>query len=101
MKLSIESNEAEGARLRDEAARLGVRPEGLARAALADLPRNENQDFRDAAEVNDTEIADQRVSRALLPSPTFHYQNVSADSSSGSCALDGSPDPRAVWRGAA
>jgi hypothetical protein len=50
MKLSIELNEAEGARLRDEAARLGVEPEDLARAALADLLHNEDEDFRKAAE---------------------------------------------------
>jgi len=50
MKLSIELNEAEGTKLRDEAARLGVEPEDLARAALADLLRNEDEDFREAAE---------------------------------------------------
>ena len=50
MKLSIELNEAEGTKLRDEAARLGVEPEDLARAALADLLRNEDEDFRRAAE---------------------------------------------------
>jgi hypothetical protein len=37
MKLSIGLNEAEEAKLGDEAARLGVEPEDLARAALADL----------------------------------------------------------------
>jgi hypothetical protein len=50
MKLSIVLNEAEGTRLRDEAARLGVEPEDLARAALADLLRSEDEDFRKAAE---------------------------------------------------
>ena len=50
MKLSIELNETEGTRLRDEAARLGVKPEELARAALTDLLRNEDEDFRKAAE---------------------------------------------------
>lgn len=50
MKLSIELNEAEGIKLRDEAARLGVEPEDLARAALADLLRNEDEEFRRAAE---------------------------------------------------
>jgi hypothetical protein len=50
MKLSIELNESDGTRLREEAARLGVEPEDLARAALADLLRNEDEDFRKAAE---------------------------------------------------
>jgi hypothetical protein len=50
MKLSIELNETEGTKLRDEAARLGVEPEELAKAALADLLRNENEEFRRAAE---------------------------------------------------
>ena len=50
MKLSIELNETEGTRLRDEAARLGVEPEDLARAALVDLLRNEDEEFRKAAE---------------------------------------------------
>ena len=50
MKLSIELNEAEGIKLRDEAARLGVDPEDLARAALADLLRSEDEEFRTAAE---------------------------------------------------
>lgn len=50
MKLSIELNETEGTKLRDEAARLGVEPGDLARAALADLLRNEDEDFQRAAE---------------------------------------------------
>ena len=50
MKLSIELSEAECTKLRDEATRLGVGPEDLARAALADLLRNEDEDFRKAAE---------------------------------------------------
>lgn len=50
MKVSIELNEAEGTRLRDEAARLGVDPEDLARAALADLLRSDEETFREAAE---------------------------------------------------
>ena len=50
MKLSIELTETEGTKLRDEAARLGVKPEVLARAALADLLSNEDEDFRQAAE---------------------------------------------------
>ena len=50
MKLSIELTEAEDTKLRDEATRLGVEPEALARAALADLLSNEDNDFRAAAE---------------------------------------------------
>ena len=50
MKLSIELTETEGAKLRNEAAHLGVEPEALARAALADLLSNEEEDFREAAE---------------------------------------------------
>ena len=50
MKLSIELTEAENEKLRAEAARLGVEPEALARAALADLLSNEEEDFREAAE---------------------------------------------------
>jgi hypothetical protein len=50
MKLSIELSEAEGTKLQDEAARLGVEPEALVRAALAHLLSNEDEDFRRAAE---------------------------------------------------
>ena len=50
MKLSIELTEAENEKLRAEAVRLGVEPEALARAALADLLNNEEDDFREAAE---------------------------------------------------
>jgi hypothetical protein len=50
MKLSIELTETEGTKLRDEAARLGVKPEALARAALADLLSNEGEEFRKAVE---------------------------------------------------
>ena len=50
MKLSCELTETEGIKLREEAARLGVEPEDLARAALADLLSNEDDDFREAAE---------------------------------------------------
>lgn len=50
MKLSIELTETDGMKLRDEAARLGVKPEALARAALADLLSNEDEEFRKAAE---------------------------------------------------
>ena len=50
MKLSIELTEAQIEKLRTEAARLGVKPEALARAALADLLSNEEEDFREAAE---------------------------------------------------
>jgi len=50
MRLSIELSEAEGTRLREEARRLGVEPEDLARAALTDLLQSEDEDFRKAAE---------------------------------------------------
>jgi hypothetical protein len=50
MKLSIELTEAENEKLSAEATRLGVEPEALARAALADLLSNEEEDFREAAE---------------------------------------------------
>lgn len=50
MRLSIELSDAEAAKLREEAARLGVQPEELARAAVADLLSNEDRDFREAAE---------------------------------------------------
>ena len=42
--------DAETTKLRQEATRLGVEPEDLARAAVTDLLSNEDQDFRDAAE---------------------------------------------------
>lgn len=50
MKLSIEPTAAEATKLREEADRLGVAPEELARAAVSDLLGNEAQDFRKAAE---------------------------------------------------
>lgn len=50
LKVSIELNVAEGSRLREEAARLGVDPQDLARATLADLLRNEDESFREAAQ---------------------------------------------------
>ena len=50
MKLSIELTEAENEKLRTGAVRLGVEPEALARAALADLLSNEEDDFREVAE---------------------------------------------------
>ncbi len=50
MKLSIELTDAEAAKLREEAARLGVEPGDLALAAVRDLLSSEDQDFREAAE---------------------------------------------------
>jgi hypothetical protein len=50
MKLSIELDESQGTRLREEAARLGVEPAALARAALVDLLRGEDEAFQKAAE---------------------------------------------------
>jgi hypothetical protein len=50
MELAIELPAAQAARLRQEAARLGVPPAGLARAAVADLLAARDDDFRAAAE---------------------------------------------------
>ena len=50
MKLSIELSKADETKLRDEAARFGVEAADLARAALVDLLRNEDEDFRKAAD---------------------------------------------------
>jgi hypothetical protein len=48
--LAIELTAAEERRLREQAARLGVEPADLARAAVSDLLANEDDDFRAAAE---------------------------------------------------
>ena len=50
MKLSIELSPAQAERLRHEAARLGLSPEDLARAAIADLLTTTGEDFRAAAD---------------------------------------------------
>lgn len=50
MKLTIELSSAEADRLRQEAERLGLAPEDLARAAIADLLATRDQDFKVAAE---------------------------------------------------
>ncbi len=50
MELPIELPAAQAARLREEAARLGVPPAELARAAVADLLATKDDDFRSAAE---------------------------------------------------
>jgi predicted transcriptional regulator len=50
MKLSIELSPAQAERLRHEAARLGLTPEDLARAAIADLLTTTGEDFRAAAD---------------------------------------------------
>lgn len=50
MKLTIDLSSVQAQRLRDEAARLGLAPEDLARAALADLLANRDDDFKTAAE---------------------------------------------------
>jgi hypothetical protein len=49
MKLAFELPSAQADKLRDEAQRLGVAPEDLARAALADLLGTPDADFRAAA----------------------------------------------------
>jgi hypothetical protein len=50
MRLSIELSEEQAQRLRNAAERLGVRPEDLARAGVADLLRQPEEDFQRAAE---------------------------------------------------
>jgi hypothetical protein len=50
MKLSIDLSPAQAERLRLEAERLGLTPEALARAAIADLLANPGDDFNAAAE---------------------------------------------------
>ncbi len=50
MKLDIELSPAQEDRLRQEAERLNITPEELARAALSDLLSECDQDFRIAAE---------------------------------------------------
>jgi len=50
MRVAIDLTELQADRLRDEAARLGVAPEELARAAVADLLTAQREDFREAAE---------------------------------------------------
>jgi hypothetical protein len=50
MRVAIELTEPLAERLREEAARLGVAPEELARAAVNDLLSTQREDFRAAAE---------------------------------------------------
>lgn len=50
MKISIELSQEQAERLRRAAERLGVRPEDLARAGVADLLRRPDEDFQRAAE---------------------------------------------------
>jgi len=50
MKLSIDLSPAQAERLRHEAERLGLMPEDLARAAIADLLATRDDDFKAAAE---------------------------------------------------
>jgi hypothetical protein len=49
MKLSIDLSPAQADRLRLEAERLGLTPEDLARAAIADLLATTGEDFKAAA----------------------------------------------------
>ena len=49
MKLAIELPAAQADKLRDEAKRLGLSPEDLARAALSDLLAAPDAEFQDAA----------------------------------------------------
>jgi hypothetical protein len=50
MKLSIDLSPAQADRLRLEAERLGLTPEELARAAVADLLATTGEDFKAAAD---------------------------------------------------
>ena len=50
MKLTIDLSAAQAERLRHEAERLGLAPEDLARAAIADLLATPGEDFKAAAE---------------------------------------------------
>lgn len=50
MKLSIDLSPAQAERLRLEAERLGLTPEDLAKAAIADLLASAGEDFTAAAE---------------------------------------------------
>ncbi len=50
MKLTIDLSPAQAERLRREAERLGLPPEDLARAALADLLATRDDDFEAASE---------------------------------------------------
>jgi hypothetical protein len=49
MKLTIDLSPAQAERLRQEAERLGLAPEDLARAAVADLLGTRDEDFEAAA----------------------------------------------------
>ena len=49
MKLRIELSAAQAERLRNEAERLGLSPEELARAAVADILTAQDEDFQKAA----------------------------------------------------
>jgi hypothetical protein len=50
MRLAFELPQAQAEKLRDEAKRLGLAPEELARAALADLLSTPDAEFRAAAD---------------------------------------------------
>jgi hypothetical protein len=49
MRATIDLSPAQGERLRQEAERLGLRPEDLARAAVADLLATRDDDFEAVA----------------------------------------------------
>ena len=50
MKVAIDLPPAQAKKLREEAERLGLAPEELARAAVADLLATPDDDFKNAAE---------------------------------------------------
>jgi uroporphyrinogen-III synthase len=49
MRIAIELPEAQAGRLQEEALRLGIQPEELARAAVVDLLQRDPSDFDSAA----------------------------------------------------
>ncbi|HSO00100.1 MAG TPA: hypothetical protein VLS89_17525 [Candidatus Nanopelagicales bacterium] len=51
MKLAIELSPSQADHLRERAKSLGISPEELARAAVADLLTSPEEEFRDAAEL--------------------------------------------------
>lgn len=74
MKLSIDLSPAQTERLRVEAERLGLRPEDLARAAIADLLASAGEDFNAAAErvlKKNEELYQVSAPRPSLDNPTM------------------------------
>jgi len=74
MKLAFELPQAQAEKLRDEAKRLGLAPEELARAALADLLGTPDAEFRAVA----TRVLHKNRIRMVLGflSTVCHAQNI-------------------------